>query len=119
MHLVHALILKTFIGPRPPGKECLHIDGNPQNNKLSNLRYGTHKENMEDCSKHGGFGNRKGINNSNAKFTNQKAKKIRKLYKKGNVTQLQLAKQFNVGEYAIWCIVNNKTWNDNGENSGK
>lgn len=38
---VHALVLEAFEGPRPPGMEGCHSDGNPSNNRLSNLQWGT------------------------------------------------------------------------------
>ncbi|NLB17419.1 MAG: HNH endonuclease, partial [Syntrophomonadaceae bacterium] len=37
---VHQLILRTFIGEVPQDMEVLHINGNPTDNCLSNLRYG-------------------------------------------------------------------------------
>jgi hypothetical protein len=43
---VHRLVLLAFVGPVPDGKEVDHIDGNPRNNHLSNLRYVTHAENQ-------------------------------------------------------------------------
>lgn len=52
-HTVHKLVLQAFVGPRPPGMECRHMDGNPTNNALSNLRWGTRKENMRDQLRHG------------------------------------------------------------------
>lgn len=59
--LVHVLVLETFVGPCPPGKEGAHLDGNPRNNKLSNLAWVTHEENMHQAVAHGtaGKGNRK------------------------------------------------------------
>ena len=45
--LVHRLVLLAFVGPCPDGCECLHKDNNPLNNELSNLRWGTSKENSE------------------------------------------------------------------------
>lgn len=48
----HRLVAAAFIGPCPPGHEVLHIDGT-RNNHVSNLRYGTRKENMVDKVKHG------------------------------------------------------------------
>lgn len=49
-YLVHRLILLTF---NPEGKLntdeiVLHIDGNPTNNCINNLKWGTYKENAQD-----------------------------------------------------------------------
>jgi hypothetical protein len=49
---VHRLVLETFISPCPPGMECRHLDGNPENNKLNNLKWGTRSENVKDSIKH-------------------------------------------------------------------
>lgn len=46
--LVHQLVLEAFVGKRPEGCEALHADGNPENNALSNLRWGTRSENLKD-----------------------------------------------------------------------
>jgi hypothetical protein len=50
---VHRLVLEAFVGPCPPGLECLHEGGNPGNNALGNLRWGTRKENHADSVRHG------------------------------------------------------------------
>lgn len=50
--LTHRLVLMTFVGPPGPGQECLHIDGNPANNKLENLRWGSRFENRADIRRH-------------------------------------------------------------------
>ena len=49
MRKVHHLVLETFIGKKPKGKECCHLDDNPKNNNLSNLRWDTHKNNIKDA----------------------------------------------------------------------
>lgn len=49
----HVLVLESFVGPRPRGLEALHCDGNPANNALSNLRWGTTSENQRDRVLHG------------------------------------------------------------------
>jgi len=36
---VHSLVMLAFIGPRPDGMVTNHIDGDKQNNCLSNLEY--------------------------------------------------------------------------------
>lgn len=46
---VHRLVLEAFVGPCPPGQECLHgPDHDPANNRLKNLRWGTRSQNMYD-----------------------------------------------------------------------
>ena len=50
---VHALVMLTFVGPRPVGKEVRHLNGDSRDARLSNLAYGTHSENMRDCIAHG------------------------------------------------------------------
>jgi hypothetical protein len=50
---VHELVATAFLGPRPPGTEVCHEDGNPGNNRSANLHFGTHRENMRDMSRHG------------------------------------------------------------------
>ena len=50
---VHRLVLEAFLGPCPPGLICCHNDGDPANNRLSNLRWDTYKSNSEDMLRHG------------------------------------------------------------------
>lgn len=49
----HQIVLLAFVGPRPVGHEVRHLDGNPENNRLENLRYGTPSENAADKLRHG------------------------------------------------------------------
>lgn len=51
--MVHNLVLEEFVGPRPDGMETRHLDGNPKNNHVSNLAWGTPKENSHDIDRHG------------------------------------------------------------------
>jgi len=60
---IHRLVLETFIGKRPKGMVCRHLDGNSCNNKLSNLKWGTQKENIADAFKHGRLNSMKGNKN--------------------------------------------------------
>lgn len=49
MMQVHRLVLLAWIGhPPSSGSHTRHLDGNKRNNSLSNLRWGTPKENGED-----------------------------------------------------------------------
>lgn len=51
MRRIHRLVLAAFVGESD--MLCRHLDGDPKNNKLSNLRYGTPKENSADRIAHG------------------------------------------------------------------
>lgn len=53
---IHQLVIEAFLGPCPDGLEILHRNGDPTDNRLENLRYGTHAENMADMTKHGTHG---------------------------------------------------------------
>ena len=50
---VHELVMSTFIGPRPEGMDICHADGDPTNNRLSNLRYDTRSNNNLDVLRQG------------------------------------------------------------------
>jgi len=50
---VHALVLEAFVGPCPEGHEIRHKNGNPVDNRLENLSYGTPLENAADKQAHG------------------------------------------------------------------
>ncbi len=54
---VHRLVGETFIGPLPAGHETRHLDGDPTNNCVSNLQYGTKSENNLDRVRHGAHHN--------------------------------------------------------------
>jgi hypothetical protein len=45
---IHQLVMLAFDKPCPEGLEVRHLDSNPANNVLSNLAYGTRKENARD-----------------------------------------------------------------------
>jgi hypothetical protein len=47
VHDVHKLVLWTFKGVRPDGKEAAHLDSNPENNNIDNLDWVSHMENIK------------------------------------------------------------------------
>lgn len=44
----HTLVMLSFVGPRPEDAEVRHLDDNKYNNHISNLQYGTSKQNAID-----------------------------------------------------------------------
>lgn len=55
---VNVLVLLAFRGARPSRHDSCHGNGNRQDNRLSNLRWGTRRANMADASRHGRLGKR-------------------------------------------------------------
>lgn len=101
---VHRLVMEAFVGPRPEGMQVCHADGDRLNNRLSNLRYGTAKDNAADRDWHGMT--RKGVTNGNAKLRDQAfIDAIRLRYAQGGVTQYELADEFGVSQAQINNIV--------------
>lgn len=51
--LVHRLVAVAFIGPCPDGQEVRHLNGDPADNRVENLAYGTRRRNNMDVVLHG------------------------------------------------------------------
>jgi len=109
---IHRLVLETFVGPCPDGMECRHLDGNPRNNNLNNLRWGTRSENGKDTVKHGRCHppHYMGINNPATKLNPTKVRMIIYMYRTGLFLQREIAKIYNVSTLTISNVVTKKTW---------
>jgi len=107
--VVSRLVLTVFVGPPNENQpHCAHIDGNPRNNHLSNLRWSTVKENWSDKMIHGT--QPLGEKLYNSVLNNESVLEIRSLYKNGNVTQRSMALRFNVTPQCINLVVKGKNW---------
>jgi len=49
---IHQLVAESFLGGRPEEMHTRHIDGNPHNNSIENVSYGTPSENYADKVRH-------------------------------------------------------------------
>lgn len=99
-YYMHHLVLETFIGQKPLGYECDHINSNKQDNSLFNLQYLTRAENRSH----------KGSKHGMAKLSEKLVKAIKKLIDMG-ITQKQIADLYEVSASTISSIVTGKTWN--------
>lgn len=54
---VHQLVAEVFIGPCPDGQEVRHLNGDPADNRVENLAYGTRSENLRDSVRLGVYRN--------------------------------------------------------------
>lgn len=50
---VHRLVAEVFYDPCPEDLQVRHLDGDPANNRIENLLYGTGSENIHDAVWHG------------------------------------------------------------------
>lgn len=97
---VHQLVMLAFVGPPPEGMEVLHKDGNPQNNQLSNLHYGTRTDNILDVYRQGGRWRKLSVDDVEA---------IRFGLWSG-ILGTELAKMYNVSATTISSIKNGGTY---------
>lgn len=108
-YLVHRLVLEAFIGPCQDGMECRHFpDCDPTNNRLENLQWGTNKKNAADRKVHGHTV--QGEDFWSAKLTAKDIHEIRHRRATSGVSFPALGKEYGVSKFAIWAIINGKTW---------
>lgn len=101
---VHRLVAEAFIGPLPGGMQTRHRDGNPLNNAVDNLAYGTPLENGADAVVHGRhYRDNKGV------LTKSQIPAIRMRLASGD-RQVDIAADFGVKQMTISDIKNGKTW---------
>lgn len=96
------LVLETFVGPRPEGMECSHKNGIGTDDRLENLEWTTHQENVDMTAIHGTRFNwrKKGYK----KLSPEAAVEIRKAFAGGD-TYSEIAARYGVGVKSIIGIV--------------
>ena len=102
---VHTLVLLAFVGRRPRRKQARHEDGDKDNNRLSNLSYGTKKENAQDKFRHGTQA--VGDDHHNTKLTRKKIKQVWYWRRKG-LLQREIAAKLGVSQPLISAVLSEK-----------
>ena len=105
---VHRLVLAAFTGPCPPNMECRHINGNPEDNRLGNLAWGTYSENRADMIAHGN--STRGEANPNSKLNEWSVRWIKKYLRTGFSKKQYLADVFGVTIGNIDNIASGRSW---------
>lgn len=108
---IHRLVAEVFIGPCPDDFQVNHKDGDPTNNKASNLEYLSHI----DHDKHTRnilkwFPKNQGERHGRVKLTSNEVKEIRKLYATGKYFYKDIAKMYGVKYGCIGDIIRGKNW---------
>ena len=104
VHLVHRLVAEYFLNKKPWHTDVNHIDGNKENNRVENLAWTTHSENIIHRNRELNKG--QGETHSRAKLTNQQVVEIRELLNKG-VKNKDIAQKFRVTPQHIYNIKKN------------
>ena len=98
--LVHRLVAETFLGPCPEGQEVRHLDGDPLNNRVENLAYGTRRENIIDVYR---------IGRPWRTLTIADVVDIRRRLQEGE-RGVDLAREYGVGQACISAIKHGRTY---------
>jgi len=110
---VQSLVCAAFIGPKPQVWQCRHWNGDPTDNRVKNLVYGTVKENHADKKRHGT--DVRGEAHGRSKLKDADVLEIRRLLADGNLTQLEIGEMFGAHQGTISKIKLSKHWSHLGE----
>jgi hypothetical protein len=101
---VHRLVCRAFHGPAPTGENIvLHQDGNPENCRWDNLRWGSQSSNQIDIM-------RQRSRLRQHLLTEQEVLQIRALHRQSGWSLTQLAELFKLTPKAIREIISYQTW---------
>ncbi len=105
---VHVLVLEAFVGPRPPGCDACHCNGIKTDNRVTNLRWDSAKENNRDRALHGTLP--RGENVAGAKLTAERVHLMRFLASVQAANADELAAWFGVNRRTAQQAISGETW---------
>lgn len=105
---IHRLVAMAFL-PKPEDGQTVvrHLDGDPSNNHVPNLAWGTQADNMADCVRHGRTN--AGERNPHAKLTVAMVKLIRSMHEEGYDIR-QICAEFAVDKETIRAVIKRRSW---------
>jgi hypothetical protein len=107
---IHRLVLETFVGPCPPGKQACHVDGCTSNNRVSNLRWGTPVENAADRKRHGNTVRGSRVIHSKMTATDVRWMLWARAYT--GISGMALGRAFGISQAAAYKIITRRVWRD-------
>lgn len=107
---VHSLVCEAFVGPRPDGQEVRHLNGDRADSRLSNLTYGTPKENAADKVAHGTqpYGERTGTST----LTYYQARAIQLLWDSGEYSYRLISEVLDVNQTTVRNVATRRNWGE-------
>jgi hypothetical protein len=96
---VHRLVAEAWIGPYPEGQEVRHGPEGTTNNSLSNLCYGTRRENMLDKRRDGTDGGRKVTRSDGVEFASMVQAAEESDCRAGNICEVCRGKRKTAGGF--------------------
>lgn len=109
---VHRAMAEAFLDNPENKEQVRHLDDDPKNNVLSNLAWGSHQDNVDDMVKNGNSA--RGEKSASAKITKEDVILIRKRYKNEDITQKELANEYNLSQKQISDIICGNRWSHVG-----
>lgn len=106
-HFVHKIVLEAFVSKRPDSLVCRHLDGNPGNNSVENLKWGTPQENSDDAIRHGTI--RRGDGHQRVKLTEAIVRESRRRARSGENTA-DIARELGIPYLRLFDSVYGKSW---------
>ncbi len=111
--MIHRLVAEVFLDNKDNKPYINHKDCDKFNNKVENLEWCTHRENIIHSILNGihKIPDNRGENHGNSKLTRENVLEIRSKYIPRIYTLTKLASEYGVYNETIRDVVNGKTWN--------
>lgn len=114
-HTVHRLVARAFIGPCPDGHNVNHKNGVKTDNRVENLEYTTHQENVDHSIRTGlkptgPYANtRRGSNSPASKLSDDDAREVFAMLARGETT-ISVGQRFGINPATVSRMKTGRNW---------